>query len=298
VALRQPLGFVGLGAMGGNMVGTLLRAGYAVLAYDIRAERVAACTAAGALPASDAAEVAQERDVVLLSLRSSETTCEVARTSLLPVARSGQTFVDLGTTSAPQTRVLAQEFAGRGASWVDAPVSGGPGGSASGSLRIFIGGAEASVRAVWHVFEALGDPAHTVYCGPSGCGQVVKGVNQLAMGLGAAAYMEAIAFGVHGGVGLDAIRRGVGGDSGFRAEFDAVAAQIARGNAASIYVKFPELPYFLAEAAEQDVPLPLTEALHRFLDSEERSERDNMGRPTVSFWKQMIARRRTGGRST
>jgi len=286
------LGFIGLGAMGGPMARNLAKAGYRVAAFDLVADRIAACTEAGATPAGSSADVVRRSDVVLTSLRSSAIFVEVAESELVPNAREGQVFIDLGTTEAPETRRLAAAFAARGAALLDVPVSGGAGGSESGTLRMFAGGDEAVYRRCRPILEVLGDPERIVYCGPSGCGQVVKGVNQLAMGLADAAYLEAIAFGVRGGAALDAIRRGVGGEEGWRGHFAYLVGRVAGATAESCWVKFPELPYFLAEARDRGFELPLTEALHDFLGAGELDCRDNMGRPTASFWREVTTRRR------
>jgi 3-hydroxyisobutyrate dehydrogenase-like beta-hydroxyacid dehydrogenase len=278
--------------MGSAMFSTLCRAGFRVLGYDIRPERVELVRGYGADGARDIAEVVNRCDRVLLSLRSSEQFIAVAEEDLLPNARDGQVFVDLGTTSAPETRRLNALFAAKRCHLIDAPVSGGPTGSERGMLRIFIGGNERVVAQNQDVFDALGDPEHTAYCGPSGSGQVVKGVNQLAMGLGAAAYLEAIAFGIRSGVPLEPIRKSVGGSSGWRAELDGIATQIANGQGAHVYTKFPEFPYFLEQARDAGFALPITEALFAFLDSQERNVRDNMNRPTVSHWEQLTSRGR------
>lgn len=290
--MNHEVGFIGLGSMGSAMVATLCRCGYRVLGYDIRPERIALVEGYGAEGARDIAHVLSRRDRILLSLRSSEQFVAVAEEELIPRVRAGQVFVDLGTTSAPETRRLSRLFAERGCHLIDAPVSGGPAGAEQGTLHIFLGGDKDVVAQNSDLFEVLGDPEHVAYCGPSGAGQVVKGVNQLAMGLGAAAYLEAIAFGIRSGVALEPIRKSVGGSSGWRAEFDAVAAQIAKGQGKHIYTKFPEFPYFLAQAREMGFPLPLTEALFAFLDSQERTVRDNMGRPIVSYWEQLMTRKR------
>jgi len=286
------IGFIGLGSMGGNMVGTLLRSRYGVLAYDLVAERVAECVSRGAEGARDGAEIVSQCGVVMTSLRSSEQFIGVAEGVLLPNARQKQVFVDMGTTSAVATRRLAAAFAEKGAALVDAPVSGGPQGCAQGNLHIFVGGDEDAVARCWDILQALGDPERTVHCGPSGAGQVVKGVNQLGMGLGAAAYLEALAFGVRSGVSIDAIRQAVGGVSGWRAHFAAIADQVDLGRATEVYVKFPEFPYFIEHAEYAGFPMPLMESLYAFLGAAERSVRDNMGRPTVSFWQQLMGRSR------
>jgi len=284
------LGFIGLGAMGGAMAPNLLAAGYCLTAFDIDAERLDTCVAAGAARGESSADVVARSDVVLTSLRSSAIWAEVAEGELVPNAREGQIFIDLGTVAPPETRRLATAFAAKGAALLDVPVSGGPGGSKSGTLRMFAGGDREVYERCRPILEVLGDPERVVYCGPGGCGQVAKGVNQLAMGLADAAYLEAIAFGVRAGINPDALRQSVGGEGGWRGHFAHLARRVAQGTAESCWVKYPEFPYFLAEAAERGQPLPITEALKAFLDAGDLSHHDNMRRPTASLWHELNAR--------
>jgi hypothetical protein len=93
---------------------------------------------------------------------------------------------------------------------------------------------------------------------------------------------------------LGFIRQGVGGDDGWRGHFASLAQHVIEGTAETCRVKLPELPYFLREAAEQGIALPLTEALYAFLFSVEPRWSDNMNRPTVSFWHELARRHRPG----
>ncbi len=289
-ASRETVGFVGLGAMGGAMAGTLLRDGYDVLGYDPDSGRMTAAVDRGVKAGTDAADVARRCALTLVSLRSSDVFVQVAEGELLSAVGDGGVVVDLGTTEAPETRRLAGLFAAKGARLLDVPVSGGPQGSATGSLHMFAGGDAAAFERARPVLESLGAEGKVVYCGPSGAGQVVKAVNQLAMGLGLAAYVEAMAFGVRSGVEPEAILQAVGGSGGFREQFASVARSVAANDAPAFYVKFPELGYFLREAEEAGLATPLTRALFEFLDPAERVTEDNMGRPIPSFWRELMAR--------
>ena len=285
------LGFLGVGRMGGPMARNLLTAGYSVTAYDPDPARLAACAAAGAAVAASAATVIREGDVVLLSLRASMF-ANVAEQVLLPNASAGQVFIDMGTTEAHVTRRVASALREKDAVMLDAPVSGGESGSEAGILHIFVGGDEEVYERSRPILELLGEPEHVVYCGPSGCGQIAKGVNQLAMGLANAAYLEAIAFGVRAGVNPAAILQAVGGSSGWRQRVARFATMVEEGRADDVYTKFPELPYFLREAREQGFDLSMTEALFTFCDAGPRDWVDNMGRPRVSYWHEIITRPR------
>ena len=281
------IGFIGLGNMGGRMAKNLHNAGYPLIGYDIDAAKCTALAATGATAGQDTAEVVKSSDVIMTSLRSSDVFSSVAEQHLVPNAREGHVFIDLGTTEVERTRELATAFAEKGATLIDAPVSGGPHGSETGTLRIFVGGDAAVVEKCRPILEILGEPKYVVYCGPSGAGQIVKGVNQLAMGLGAAAYMEAMAFGVCAGVDPKAIREVVGMGDGWRGEFDRIAKRIIDGGGKTLVVKYPELPYFLAAAEASGFEIPLTEALYEFCKNGNYEMFDNMNRPSRSFWHEL-----------
>ena len=279
------IGFIGLGNMGGRMAKNLHNAGYPLIGYDIDAAKCEALAATGATAGKGTAEVVSNSDVIMTSLRSSDVFCRVAAQHFIPNARDGHVFIDLGTTEVEQTRELATTFAEKGATLIDAPVSGGPHGSETGTLRIFVGGDAVVVEQCRPILEVLGEPKYVVYCGPSGTGQIVKGVNQLAMGLADAAFMEAMAFGVCAGVDPNAVREAVGMGEGWRGQFDSIAKRIIDGEGKTLVVKYPELPYFLAAAKAAGFEIPLTEALYEFCKNGNYEMFDNMNRPSRSFWR-------------
>ncbi len=287
---KPSIGFIGLGAMGGAMARNLARNGYDVFGFDIVEEKIEECAADGVKAASNVRDAVEKGRIVMASLRSSAVFVEVAEQRLLPAARAGQIFLDMGTTEACETRRLEKAFREKGATLLDCPVSGGPGGSAAGTLAIFAGGDAKAFEAVKPILHTLGEPEHVVHCGPSGAGQVVKGVNQLAMGLPVAGYLEAIAYGVRGGVDPAAILQAVGGPSGFRAQFAAVCKRIVKGEGESADIKFAEFPYFLREAGLQGFEMPVTQALFDFMNEAPWDALDNMRRNTVPYWRELMKR--------
>lgn len=283
---RPTLGFIGLGAMGGAIVRNLLAAGYTVCGFDLNAERQAACVAAGMQAGNSVADVVQQSAVVMASLPSSQAFITVAEQDLLPHVRAGQLVIDFGTTAVPKTRELAERFAANGVDFIDAPLSGGPGGVERKQLYIFLGGTPVLVHRWLPLFQIIGGPDRITHCGPVGAGQIVKGVNQLMMGLGNAAYLEAIAFGVNAGVDATVLQQALGNSGRWRVDLHATAGQIAKGAGDEVGVKFRELPYFLEAAAALGFPLPLTEQLYNFCAEGERVVIDDH-RPAPSFWHEL-----------
>lgn len=278
------VGVIGLGAMGGAMARNLSAAGYEVTVFDLDAERMRACE--GAEPAANVTDIVLACQVVLTSLPSSDSYVSLAKEELAPHARRGQVFVELGTTSPPAMRTVAEALADKGAHCLDAPVSGGPRAAENGTLYMFVGGQQPVFERCLPLLEVLGDPDRITYCGPAGAGQVVKGVNQLMMGLANAAYLEAVAFGVRAGVDADTIAQALDGE-GQRRDLARVARAAAEGRAQDLGVKFRELPYFLKAAREAGFELPLTQRLWDVCEAGERVVIDD-NREAPSFWHELM----------
>jgi 3-hydroxyisobutyrate dehydrogenase len=286
---EQMLGFIGLGAMGGRMARNLVRAGCRLIGYDIRDEAVAACVEAGAEAGRSSEDVVQRSDVVMTSLVG-HVYIQVAEQVLVPNARSGQIFVDFSTVAAPRTRRIAGALAARGAVALDVPVSGWITGAESGTLSMFVGGDEAAVRECRELFEVLGDPDRIIYGGPAGTGQVMKAVQQMKNRLPDAARLEVMAFGRRAGLAWEQVLHVLGvdprGDDGYAKLY----RRIRCGQSEQLGCLFPEWAYYLAEAREKGIPMPILESLRAFCDPGERVSQDQMGRPTPSVWRELMTR--------
>lgn len=280
------VGFIGLGAMGGPMAQNLLNGGYPVIGYDLNPDATAALAAAGGDTAASIPALVEASTVIATSLPSSSLWVRVAEEEILPAIDPGQVIIDFGTVTPPETRRLAALFAEKGAALVDAPVSGGPGGAARADLYCFVGGEPAMVERMRPILETVAGSEKLTWCGPAGCGQVVKGVNQLMMGLADAAYLEALSFGVNSGIEIGILEQALGSSGRWRADLNRTAQRIAGGEGENVGVKFRELPYFLHAATEAGFPLPLTERLHAFCDAGERVVIDD-NRPAPSFWREL-----------
>jgi len=283
VSTNTLIGFIGLGWMGSHFAGRLLQAGWRLEVYDLVAQKRTALANQGAIAADCTDQVVRDCDVVFTSLRSSAVFGTVAEQSIIPNSRPGQVIVDLGTTEVGLTRRVAAALAAKGAALLDAPVSGDP----RGPVYVFAGGEVGAFERAKPLLEALADPDHLTLGGDSGTGQILKGANQLAMGLVQAAWLEVVSYATRQGIDPQTIEQAVGGATGWRAELSRVCRQIADGKGDANDLKFAELPYFLNAAEQAGLDLPLTRALFEFCDPGPRNWRDNMDRPYVSFWSML-----------
>jgi 3-hydroxyisobutyrate dehydrogenase-like beta-hydroxyacid dehydrogenase len=281
------IGIIGVGAMGGAIAGRLAREFADVMVYDLDDARVKAAVAGGASAARDAASLVQACDQVLVSLPKSAVFVQVAEKTIIPNVRAGQAVVDLGTTVVSQTRRIHGLLKGKGVAFLDAPLSGGPIAAAQGTLFVFVGGDRAEALKLWPLFARIGKGRLT-YCGASGAGQIVKAVNQLAMGLVNAAYIETIAYGARAGVDPMVLLSAVGDSSGFRQQFAQIASRIASGEGDLMDNKYAEFEYFLSHADEVGFEAPMLRALYDWMKKFPETGRDNMGRPFPPLWSSLV----------
>jgi 3-hydroxyisobutyrate dehydrogenase len=191
--MKFPIGYVGVGLMGGPMVDRLTKLGWRVRGYDIVAER----SSTGSV-----AEAVAGAEVVLLNLPTNEAVEDVLG-KLLPVLRAPQLVVDFSTIPVDACRAHAAKLArATGCRWVDAPVSGGPPAVQQGSLTIMAGGEPQDLERLAPLMKAIA--GRCTRMGPLGAGLAAKMINQLIVGVGHAMLGEAV--GLCEKAGIDAAR--------------------------------------------------------------------------------------------
>lgn len=200
------VGVVGLGAMGLPMAETLRSEGFAVTGFDASAERRARLPSA-----AETLEGLAGAETIVLSLPNDAVVREVAG-QLLPRLPAGAVVVDTSTVSPETARAMQTEAAGHGIGWVDAPVSGGAAGAASGSLLVMAGGADADVERAMPVLSALA--RKVAHCGGPGAGAVVKLANNMLAAGQLLLAGEALRLAEASGVSAEALLEAVNAGSG------------------------------------------------------------------------------------
>jgi 3-hydroxyisobutyrate dehydrogenase len=193
----ETLGFIGLGVMGEPMCGHLARrAGHPVLAHDLRSEPLSRLAVDGVVGAA-LAELARRCDLILLSLPDGNAVAAVIG-ELEPHLKAGQCVVDTSTSSVALTRDIGARLTAHGVGFADAPVARTREAAARGELSIMVGATDAVFAHVQPILETMG--TDVTHCGPIGCGQVVKILNNMLVFQHCAALAEAIAIGRRNGV--------------------------------------------------------------------------------------------------
>ncbi len=185
------IGFIGVGNMGGPMAQNLLKAGHAVTVFDLAAAAVARLVEAGATAAASPQDAVRQAEVVVTMLPAGRHVREVyaGPTGILAAARRGTLFIDSSTIDVATAREVAQAAEAAGMPMVDAPVSGGTGGAAAGTLTFMVGGPDAAFERARPLLENMGKTI--VHAGGAGNGQAAKICNNMVLGISMLAVSEA-----------------------------------------------------------------------------------------------------------
>jgi 3-hydroxyisobutyrate dehydrogenase-like beta-hydroxyacid dehydrogenase len=210
-----PLGFVGLGVMGGPMCRNVATKHPApVTAFDLNEAALAEAVDAGARRAGSLAEVAANADVIFLSLpggKQVEAVC-FGEGGIAGAARPGLVVVDLSTTAVADARSIAERLAQKGIAFVDAPVARTRQAAQAGTLSIMVGAAPELFARVEPLLRYMG--SDVTHCGATGCGQVVKLINNTLLFEHVAALAEMMVTAERAGVApatlLEAVSKGSG----------------------------------------------------------------------------------------
>ncbi len=185
------IGIVGLGQMGLAMGMTLAARGFQVVGCDVNAARRETAGDRG-IESHGLPGLAHRADFVILSLPLARHVSDVVSglDGLLAHLKAGAVIIDTSTSEPAVSRRLAAEAETHGIGFLDAPVSGGPAGAASGTLTMMVGGTSETVTKSRPLLDALA--AKVIHVGPTGAGNVAKLVNNLLVAINLLTVAEAV----------------------------------------------------------------------------------------------------------
>ncbi|HJS27943.1 MAG TPA: NAD(P)-dependent oxidoreductase [Actinomycetota bacterium] len=189
---------LGTGRMGGAMVGTLRRADIDVVVWNRDRGRCdAVAQSSGAKTAESAASAAAAGDVTISSL-ADDAAVEAVYTEAAEGFHPGQVVLEMSTISPETVREVEPLVRERGATLLDAPVSGSVPVVERGELLIMVGGDPDALERARPVLEALS--SKILHVGELGAGAATKlAVNALVHGL-AVALSESLVLAEKAGV--------------------------------------------------------------------------------------------------
>jgi 2-hydroxy-3-oxopropionate reductase len=280
--MAEKVGFIGLGIMGRPMAKNLMDAGYELFVHNRSPEKAEELAEEGnATAAGSPREVAEACDIVITMLPDSPDVEAVVagEGGILEGLRDGALLVDMSTISPVVTEELAEKIREKGASMLDAPVSGGDVGAIEGALSIMVGGSQQDFERARPLFDVMGKVA--THVGPIGAGQVVKACNQIVVALTIEAVSEALVLGSKGGVApeklVEALSGGLAGSAVMEAKKEKFFSHdFEPGFRIELHHK--DLGIALAAGREYGVALPVTAIVDQMLEASKakgRGDRDH-----------------------
>ena len=245
------VGFIGLGNMGSGMSMNIAKSGYKMIVHDLDRNAAIPILEFGAEWADSPREVAEKCDVIFTSLPGPLEVEAVAtgENGLLEGVSGSSVWLDLSTSSPTLIRRLADTFGNKGATVMDAPISGGVRGAQKGLLAVMVGGDRDTFDQLLPLLESFGDKV--TYTGDIGAGSICKLMHN-SIGYGMQMILsECLTLGVKAGVEAEALVECIRNGS------------VGRGNL--LNVTLPETyfkgkfdpPNFALKLARKDVALAL-----------------------------------------
>ena len=200
--MAATIGYIGIGDMGGPMVRNMMKAGFDVVVYDTRADRLDALVADGAQRGGSAGDVANRAEIVMVCLNTLGAVRSVATEAATGSAI--KIYVDMSTTGPTPAQELRGIFEGTGIATLDAPVSGHISKAVDGTLTVIASGPRDAFDTCKPAFGALGE--NVFYLGDiPGGGQMMKLANNYVNNVQAVGTSEALTMGIKFGLDPSAI---------------------------------------------------------------------------------------------
>jgi len=178
------IGFIGLGNMGAPMAANLIKAGHRVNGYDVSAVALQQLATVGGGVATSAADAARGADFVITMLPAGEHVREVwlHQGGLIEAVRGHKPLlIDCSTIDVDSARTVTAAAEQAGLEMLDAPVSGGTTGAASGTLTFMVGGTETAFARGLPILHAMGK--NIFLAGGPGAGQAAKICNNMMLSI-------------------------------------------------------------------------------------------------------------------
>ncbi len=195
------IAFIGLGNMGLPMAKNLIAAGHELTGFDLSDDARAGLQESGGKVANTIAASVADAEVIVSMLPAGKHVTAVYTESdgVIANAAVGALLIDSSTIDVDTARAVSSQAEAAGLAMVDAPVSGGVGGAAAGTLTFMVGGTDDAYQAAKPVLDVMGQ--NIFHAGGSGNGQVTKICNNMLLGISMIGTAEAFMLGEK--LGLD-----------------------------------------------------------------------------------------------
>lgn len=263
---KTRVGWIGTGVMGRWMCEHVMNKGYQVTVYNRTKVKAQPLLDKGAKWTDSPKEVAEQSDVVFTIVGFPSDVREVyfGENGILAGTRPGMILIDMTTTEPSLAKEIYEAAKAKGATALDAPVSGGDVGAREARLSIMVGGDKEAFEKVLPLFEAMGK--NIVYQGGPGAGQHTKMCNQIVIAGTMIGVCEALLYGYKAGLDLEKMLQSISKGAAACWTLDNLAPRILQrdfepGFFVEHFVKDMEIA--LREAAQMKISLPGLALVHQ-----------------------------------
>jgi 3-hydroxyisobutyrate dehydrogenase-like beta-hydroxyacid dehydrogenase len=291
--MKRIIGFIGLGAMGKPMALNLIKKGFSLWIYDLVEEKMKPLISQGARACGSSREVAANCPVIITILPGPEDVraAVLGKEGVIEGIKPKATLIEMSTIDPLTTREVAAALSTKGVAMLDAPVARGVPAAVGGTLSIFVGGEKKVLEECLDVLKAMGTDIFHV--GETGCGHVVKMINNLILGGTVALLAEALVLGVKAGVKpkllYEALCEGSAGSFALKNQVgQSVLKGIFEEGRFSVYYMMKDLGLALETGRGLHVPLPIAALAMQVYESVRAAGKNKMYYPVViTQWEEL-----------
>jgi 2-hydroxy-3-oxopropionate reductase len=258
--MKQHVGLIGVGNVGGRMAKDLAEAGFPLMVFDQSQDALARAEVFGAKSGSSPEDVASQVDIVLLSLPNSDIVDSVVEgeNGVLGGLAEGKLLVDMSTSLPKRTLRLVEVCRAHGVRMIDAPISFGAEG-----MDIMVGGPKEWFEETRPVFDAVGHKA--TWVGPHSHGNVTKLVQNMISGVSMAVIGEMLAYTVKAGVDPERMWEAIRTTGAGSPMLDRTIPRMLEhdfGTGGQLALHYKDVKYAIQAGQEMDAVIPFTSALY------------------------------------
>jgi 3-hydroxyisobutyrate dehydrogenase-like beta-hydroxyacid dehydrogenase len=256
--------------MGSRLARRLLAAGHAVVGYNRTADKARALAAAGMKLAPTPRAVAEAADAVFTMVTDNAALRAVtlADDGIVGGLRRGAVLVEMSTVSPAVTREIGQAVAARGATMLDAPISGSTITVEQGQASFQVGGDPRALERVRPYLSAMG-PGGITHVGPLGLAKTMKVATNLGLAVQMLAFSEAVALAEKSGIAretaVEALMKSVVASPMVKYRGPFVIGRMPRDAWFNVAMIQKDLQLALDQGRAVGVPLPTTALTQEWL---------------------------------
>ncbi len=221
------VGVIGLGPMGGNIAGNLLKNQFKVVGFDIQPDRMAALDEFGLDKADSVTAVAEQADILIASLPNASALQNVVE-GVLGHEQPGQILIECSTLTVEQKLAAHEQIEAGGKIFLDSPISATPPMLAKMMASIYVSGNEDAYKESLPVLE--GFTATNFYVGEVGNGSRMKFLANYLVHVHVTAAAECMVMGQKAGLDPKLIHTVLKEGAGSSRMFDIRGAMMAKSD--------------------------------------------------------------------